>query len=1126
MPRHLRFDVPERTLADGTIEQEVDVDHVARLARELAEAGIEAVAISFLHSFTNPRNEQRAAEAVRAAAPELRVSISSEVVPEIREFERTSTTIANVYVQRVVERYLADLEQRLARLGFRGSLHIMLSNGGIAVPEMAARFPVRLLESGPAGGALAAAAFGSAGEMGDLISFDMGGTTAKLCVIEDGEPLIAQEFEVDRVYRLKRGSGLPVRIAVVDMIEIGAGGGSIARVDALGLVTVGPDSSGSDPGPACYGLGGREPTVTDADLVLGYLDPSSFLGGRMHLDVAAAREAIERRIAGPIGVSVEEAAFGIHDLVNEGMTNAARVHAVERGKDPASLPLFAFGGAGPVHACGVARALGVPSLVGPPAAGVLSAIGFLTAPLAFDFVRSVRARLEDLTWDDVDVRFAEMEAEGLGLLRESGVAAEAVSHRRFADLRYEGQGYEIRVPVPDAREDYPGALLASFDEVYLSLYERPGPHVPVEAVNWRVVSSGPRPEFALSRAPEGADGQHAQGPAPRLVPRGRGVRRHGRARPLRAAARDARRRSRDRRGARVDVRDPARRALRRLGRRQPRRGVRPMTRLTPFTIQVISNRIGSILNEQQTALVRTAFSTVVRESEDLACGVFNQAGLMVAQSLTGTPGHVNSMATGVKHFVHAFPPESLEPGDVLITNDPWKTAGQVNDFTVVTPVFRGGRPIAYFASTCHAPDIGGRQFSGEAREVYEEGIQIPMLKILRAGEPNRDVIEIIRTNVRQPDETIGDIYAQISSNEVGADRLRSLLDEFDLPDVEEIADEIISRSERAMRAGIAALPDGTYTNEAWTDGFDEPIVLRCTVTVAGDEMTVDWSGSSPQSPFGINLVLNYTHAYASYAMKAAVAPEVPHNDGAFRPVHVTAPLGSILNCEHPAPVASRHVIGHFLPGIIFGALADAVPGRLLAGSADALWITVWQGRDRRRRPFVQTVFQLGGMGARTGKDGLSATGFPSGVAGMPAEVVESLSPLVFRRRELTPDTGGAGRFRGGLGQDRVITCSTDERVVGVRPARPHEASGSRPRGRPCRSRRVLPPARRRRSADQARRAAATGGRGRAAAPRRRRLRAAGNARPRRGARGRRRGLRLDRRGPRALRGGDPLRRIR
>jgi N-methylhydantoinase A len=518
VPRHLRFDVPERTLADGTIDQEVDLAHVERLARELDEAGIEAVAISFLHSFTNPRNEQRAAEVVRRVAPDLRVSISSEVVPEIREFERTSTTIANVYVQRIVERYLVDLEARLERLGFRGSLHIMLSNGGIATPATAARFPVRLLESGPAGGALAAAAFGSADRIGDLISFDMGGTTAKLCVIEQGEPLIAQEFEVDRVYRLKRGSGLPVRIAVVDMIEIGAGGGSIARVDALGLVTVGPDSSGSDPGPACYGLGGVEPTVTDADLVLGYLDSSSFLGGRMQLDVAAARAAIERQIADPLGVSVEEAAFGIHDLVNEGMTNAARVHAVERGKDPSSMPLFAFGGAGPVHACGVARALGASRLVGPPAAGVLSAIGFLTAPLAFDFVRSVRARVEDLEWAAVDARFAEMEEEGSALLVGSGVAAGEVSHRRFADLRHEGQGYEIRVPVTTSAGDFPGSMLAAFDEVYRALYERPGPHVPVEAVNWRVVSSGPRPEFQLARAPESGTGDTRKGSRPVWFP--------------------------------------------------------------------------------------------------------------------------------------------------------------------------------------------------------------------------------------------------------------------------------------------------------------------------------------------------------------------------------------------------------------------------------------------------------------------------------------------------------------------------------------------------------------------------------------------------------------------------------
>ena len=465
--------------------------------------------------------------------------------------------------------------------------------------------------------------------------------------------------------------------------------------------------------------------------------------------------------------------------------------------------------------------------------------------------------------------------------------------------------------------------------------------------------------------------------------------------------------------------------------------------LDPFLINVLANRLASMLDEQQTALVSTAFSTVVRESEDLACGVFNRAGLMVGQSITGTPGHVNAMATGVKHFVTAFPPETLADGDVLITNDPWLTAGQVNDFTIVTPVFRAGEPIAYFASTCHAPDIGGRQFSGEAREVYEEGLQVPLMKLMRAGAPNLDLLEIIRVNVRQPDETVGDIYAQISSNAVGAAGLRTLLDEFDLPDIEEIGSEIMDRSERAMRDGIRALPNGVYRSEAWSDGYDEPIKLACTITVEDDELAIDWTGSSPQSPYGINLVLNYTHAYASYAMKAAIAPEVPHNAGAFRPVHVSAPSGSILNCEHPAPVASRHVIGHFLPGVIFAALAPAMPGRLLAGSADALWITVWQGRDRGRRRFVQTVFQLGGVGARASKDGLNATGFPSGVAGMPAEITETLCPLVFRRRELRPDSGGAGRRRGGLGQEREVECLTDEpwSVSGLLDRTRHPAPG-------------------------------------------------------------------------------------
>jgi N-methylhydantoinase A len=497
VPRHLRFDVPERTLADGSVAVALDEPFVERLGRELGESGIEAVAVSFLHSFTNPEHERRARDALLRAAPALRVSLSSEVVPEIREFERTTTTVANVYVQDLMARYLTELGDRLVRRGFGGRLYVMLSSGGIATVETAKRFPIRLLESGPAAGALAAATYGRAGGHPDLVSFDMGGTTAKLCVVEEGRPLVADEFEVDRRYRLKRGSGTPVRVPVIDMIEIGVGGGSIARVNRLGLLEVGPDSAGADPGPACYGLGGARPTVTDADLVLGYLDPAYFLGGRMELDVGAARDAIEQEIAGPLGLSVEDAAWGIHTIVNENMANAARVHAVERGKDPTSLPLFAFGGAGPVHAAGVAAALGSPVLVAPLGAGVMSALGFLTAPLAFDFVQTWRCALDGPDWERVNELLREMEADGAALLAESGLSAGEVEHERYAEMRYVGQGHEVRVRLPQHELARADELLEPFEREYERLFGRRGPDVPVEAITWRVVSSGPRPELEL-----------------------------------------------------------------------------------------------------------------------------------------------------------------------------------------------------------------------------------------------------------------------------------------------------------------------------------------------------------------------------------------------------------------------------------------------------------------------------------------------------------------------------------------------------------------------------------------------------------------------------------------------------
>lgn len=435
--------------------------------------------------------------------------------------------------------------------------------------------------------------------------------------------------------------------------------------------------------------------------------------------------------------------------------------------------------------------------------------------------------------------------------------------------------------------------------------------------------------------------------------------------------------------------------------------------IDPVTLEVIWNRFMSVANEQQDTLIRTAFSTIVRESQDLACGLFDTKGRMIAQSLSGTPGHINAMATSMKHFLAAFPAHKLEPGDVLITNDPWQTAGQINDITITTPIFRGGKLVALFANTCHSADIGGRILSAEAREVFEEGLRIPIMKLFERGEQNQILMQIVRANVRQPDEVIGDFYAQAACNETGGRALLEMMDEFALDSIDGVAEEIIRRSEAAVRAEIRKLPSGEWTNETWSDGFEEPIVVRCSVKVAGDEIFIDFTGSSPQSTRGINVVLNYTHAYASFAIKAAICPDVPHNEGSFRPVHVSAPPGSILNALDPAPVASRQVIGHFIPSAIFAALSGAVPGRLMAPGADPIWLSVWRGQNP---PFTLTVFQVGGTGARPSKDGLNAVGFPSGVAGVPAEVIESLSPVVMKKRQLRSDSGGAGTWRGGLGQ--------------------------------------------------------------------------------------------------------------
>ena len=504
VPRERRLEVDERLRADGSVLTPLDERGAREVLRALGDMKVESVAVCLLNSFENPVHELALKRLLAEELPAASVSISYDVLPQIREYERTSTTVTNAYVKPLTERYLRRFKERLASMGFLGRLFIMLSSGGVTSAETAAEFPVRIIESGPTAAVIAGQYFSRLFNLPEMFCFDMGGTTAKSCLIQGGVAGVVPTFEVGRVQRFQKGSGLTIQVPVVDLMEIGAGGGSIARCSRLGTLQVGPDSAGAEPGPICYGRGGIEPTVTDADLLLGYLDPDYFLGGAMKLDAEGARRAIQDRVANPLGVSFLQAVWGIHDLINETMAAAAKTHIAERGGNPKVVTVAAFGGAGPVHACGLARKLGAPRLIVPPNAGVGSALGFFTAPRAFDLVRSHKIPLMSADFAQVESLFRQLESEGERTLRRAG-AEGPIEFTRSVGARFIGQGSETSLEVPehDFTKLEPATLRERFDHAYSRLYGRTYPDSPVEFVNFCVRASLPVRLLSLPRLPAG-----------------------------------------------------------------------------------------------------------------------------------------------------------------------------------------------------------------------------------------------------------------------------------------------------------------------------------------------------------------------------------------------------------------------------------------------------------------------------------------------------------------------------------------------------------------------------------------------------------------------------------------------
>ena len=1085
IPRERIFEVRERVSFEGEVLEPLEPDDLETVVERIAGEGYEAVAVALLHAYANAAHERAVAAALARRLPGAAISLSVDVSPKLREYERTNTTVANSFVKPMVGVYVQRLAEDIAGMGANADLSVMQSNGGLVSPALAAEYPVRIIESGPAAGVLLAGQIGRELGAERVLSFDMGGTTAKLGAIDRGEPVIAPTFEVDPV-KYKTGSGLPINVPSVELVEIGAGGGSIAQA-ADGAVRVGPDSAGADPGPACYGAGGVQPTVTDANLALGYLNPAYFNGGAMTLDAGAAAAAIREHVARPLDLSVEEAAWGIHLVATGNMEHALRVVSVERGRDPRKYALVAFGGAGPLHAARIARALGVGRVVVPKDAGVGSAVGMLAAESRLDASVTRLVRLDEAAPEDIAAIYAGLEARLAEDLAHMP-AMQAPVFRRFAYMRHAGQGFEIHVDLPDGEigTGFPEACEAAFRKAYKARYYTEDPASAVEGVDWALAAMVSNTRRVSADEADSRPAEVRPGSRQAWFPEAGGMtdtavwRREaigpGTAIEGPAIIEDAEATTVVLPGDRARL-GPGGHLLIDIDRASASTGRNPEDRarscgagpcnsggrstgagIDPITFTVIWNSVVSVAEELGTTMRHTAFSEAVREGDDFSTAVFDAKGRMIAQG-SFSPGHLGSMPFVIRHVTEAYPPEALKPGDSILMNDSWMGSGHFPDFFQVMPVFEGGDLLGYVAASAHQMDVGGAAPGSQkvhgVTEAFQEGFRILPVRFCREGEIDRDILSMVLANTRVPEKVRGDVMAQHTANLTAAERFRQLFRDYGRATVEEAFERILDRSEERMRAALASVPPGTYSFDDRMDDYGPgtgPIHFGVDITFAegpeGAEVTVDFSRSSDQVPAAINSYINYTRAYTYFAVKVFCDPFSPQNAGAMRPIRLVAREGSFFNPKFPAPSGGRAALQVRIFDTINGAMAQAMPERAMGAFSHWSNPNIGGIDDRTGKPYVFYDLILAGYGGRADSDGPEGLSPVMNCSNIPVEVHETNLPVLIHRVELLDGTGGAGRHKGGSGLRKDIELLAGEGVLTLlgdrHESRPYGVFGGEP----------------------------------------------------------------------------------
>ena len=1027
--RYLRVGIPERVRANGQVERPLDEAALIENLEYLVQEGAEALAVCFLFSYLNPSHEQRASEIIRQRYPDLYASLSHEVIPQIKEFDRLSTTVINSYVGPVFSRYLANLAQRFEAYPRLRDVLIMQSNGGVAPITDSSRMAVRAILSGPAGGVSAAAYIGQMLGEPKIIAFDMGGTSTDISLIESGVPHVANE---------KFEAGWKIAAPMIDIHTLGAGGGSIARVDEGGILHVGPDSAGAEPGPACYGRGGDNPTVTDASLALGYLDAANFLGGRASLDTAAAEQTLTKRVGTPLNLSTVESAFGVFKVVCTSIAEGIRLMSVQRGVDPRDFTIMGFGGASGLHASEVARQLEVSKVYIPASAPVLSAYGMLNTDIKYDFFRSYPVSLDRANLTELRSVLEELAGQGQDKLLAQGVAQEAVEIQYSADMRYLDQIYEVTVPLPDPTlpdSEFMARLTANFHSRYQELYSYNQQDQEVRLVTLRVAAIGKLPRIAQSDQRRDDSAAHPVG-----------VRRI-----YLGEWQDAPTYAADALPAGAQIDGPAilesefttilvwpgdTATVNAMG------GVELNVNLEtarvaqdaqqdtagaaadPITLAVVEHRLESIAQEMTEAMLRTAMSQILNSSRDFSTAILDNECQLVAQG-EGIPVHISALPVAGA-AVRDYFGDDIHDGDLFILNDPYFGGSHLPDITIIRPVFHQGQLLFYGVNRAHHSDVGGGTHGGYnpgANEIFQEGLRIPPLKLYDKGAPRYDLLQMMSANVRQSENFLGDLNAQIGSVMLAARRIGDLLAEYGPDRLMAVVSEILAATERQVRRFIAGWPDGVYRGESFVDddGFDSKLVpIRAKVTIAGDSMTIDLSDSSPQVEGFINSAYANTRSLAHAAIMYLAPMDVARNEGSMRPVQIIAPRGLVVNANPPAPVCmSTNHCAEEVVEAVFKALAPAIPAAVSAGFSRRLRYAITGHDPRTGRQFIWHFFLArGGGGASEGFDGWSNVGeinVAGGIRSPSIEVTEERFPLFIERHELRPDSGGVGAWRGGLG---------------------------------------------------------------------------------------------------------------